>query len=120
NALAIEKGPPIVVCTGFHISTKDGNQFKNNDEVEIVLTKGSMMSEVKGIDLVTIGIGKFVKNLWEDNKEFSVNGKASLKVKVEVPKRFESQLPTSFMFRSWGLAFDATCFSIREYVTIDK
>ncbi|CAG8706235.1 401_t:CDS:2 [Funneliformis caledonium] len=96
-------------------------QFKNNHEFEVVLTKGStLMSEVNGLDLITFGTGKFVKKLWRGSKKFGVDGKVLLKVKVKVPKRFESQLPTEFMFRSWDPVLDATCSSTSEYVTIDK
>ncbi|CAG8574341.1 12810_t:CDS:2 [Funneliformis mosseae] len=115
---------PEIFCDGFQFISPDSvhlTQFKNNNEFEVVLTKGdTFMSEVKGLDLVTFGTEKFVKKLWRGNKEFGADGKVSLKVKVEVPKQFESKLPTEFMFRSWGPVEKATCTSTSAYVTIYK
>ncbi|CAG8467133.1 11109_t:CDS:2 [Funneliformis mosseae] len=107
-------------CNGFQIiSPKVGDEFLKNDKIEVVLTKGiSIIEEVNNIDLYNSTSGKFVKSLWKGTQSFGDDGKASVNVKLAVPKHTE--LPGEFILKSWGTTLEGpSCFTISGNFTID-
>ncbi|CAG8518229.1 1096_t:CDS:2 [Funneliformis caledonium] len=107
-------------CNGFQfISPKAGDKFLKNDKIEVVWTNGhSIIEQVNNIDLYNSTSGKFVKSLWRGTRRFGVDGKASVNVKLAVPKHTE--LPGEFILKSWGTTLEGpSCFTISGNFTID-
>ncbi|CAG8663849.1 10043_t:CDS:2 [Funneliformis mosseae] len=106
-------------CDGFHFkSPKAGDKLLLDNYFTVVWKKGnSKIDEVNGLDLYSNKTGKFVKTLWKGSKKFGADGKASVDVKVEVPKH--TQLPADFMFKSWASTQKGpSCFRVSGNFTI--